>query len=88
MKKITRKVVGVVLILVGFLSLVTPATPGAWLILIGLEFLGLRLLLHDKLVAWAEARPDTRLERVIRALLRAEDRLLRRWKRRKSKKET
>lgn len=88
MKKITRKVVGVVLILVGFFSLVTPATPGAWLILIGLEFLGLRMLLHDKLIAWAEAHPDTRLERVIRSILRAEDRVLRRWKHRKSKKTT
>jgi len=88
MKRTTKKVVGVVLILVGFLSLVTPATPGAWLILIGLEFLGLRLLLHDKLIAWAEAHPDTHLERAIRAVLRAEDRVLRRWKQRKSKKKT
>jgi hypothetical protein len=88
MKEITRKVVGVILILVGFFSLVTPATPGAWLILVGLELLGLRLLLHDKLIAWAKAHPGTRLERAIRAVLRAEDRVLRRWKQRKAKNKT
>lgn len=84
MKRITRKVVGVILVVVGFLSLITPATPGAWLILIGLEMLGLRLLLSDKLVAWADAHPDTRSERVIRAILRMERRILRRRQRRNS----
>ena len=45
---IIKKTVGIVLILVGFVALVTPLTPGSWLMLIGLELLGFRLLLFDK----------------------------------------
>jgi hypothetical protein len=85
MKRITRKVIGVILIVLGFLALVTPATPGSWLILVGLEFLGLRLLLSDRLLAWADAHPGTRLERIIRAILRTEHRLFGSRKSRASK---
>ena len=49
MKSVFKKVLGVFLIILGFLALVTPFTPGSWLILIGLELLGLRLLLQGKL---------------------------------------
>lgn len=80
MKRITKKVVGVILILIGFLSLITPATPGSWLILVGLEFLGLRLLLSDKLMAWADAHPGGYSERIIRAILRTERRIFHRRK--------
>lgn len=38
---ILKKVLGVMLVLVGLLALVTPLTPGSWLALIGLELLGL-----------------------------------------------
>ena len=78
MRRIGRQVAGAILIVLGFLALVTPATPGSWLILVGLEFLGLRLLLNGKLIAWARAHPGTRLERVIRAILRTERRIFRR----------
>jgi len=75
MRRVGRQVIGVILIVLGFLALVTPATPGSWLILVGLEFLGLRLLLSDRLLAWADAHPGTPLERIIRAVLRTEHRL-------------
>lgn len=78
MRRISRQVVGAILIVLGFLALITPATPGSWLILVGLEFLGLRLLLNDKLIAWAEAHPGTRLERIVQAILRTEHRIFRR----------
>ena len=78
MRRIGKKVVGAILIVLGFLALVTPATPGSWLILVGLEFLGLRLLLNDKLIAWAEAHPGTRLERIVQAILRTQHRIFRR----------
>lgn len=45
----TKKIVGVVLVLVGFLALITPLTPGSWLIFVGLEFLGIDLLFWDKI---------------------------------------
>ena len=70
MRKIVRKTIGVILILLGLLALLTPLTPGSWLIPIGLELLGLRLLLQDKLLAWAARRPNSRLSRIICRLMR------------------
>jgi hypothetical protein len=49
MKSIFKKAFGVILIILGFLALITPFTPGSWLILIGFELLGFRILLHGKL---------------------------------------
>lgn len=46
-----KKVTGVILIVVGFIALITPFTPGSWLIFVGLEFLGIRFLVWDKLKA-------------------------------------
>jgi hypothetical protein len=49
MRKYFKKFLGVVLIILGFLALITPCSPGSWLILVGLELLGLRFLLEDKM---------------------------------------
>lgn len=46
---VTKKILGVILIIIGFAALVTPLTPGSWLIFIGLEFLGWRFLLVDNI---------------------------------------
>jgi len=48
MQKI-KKPIGVVLVLVGLVALLTPFTPGSWLIFVGLEFLGLRMVFWDKI---------------------------------------
>jgi hypothetical protein len=69
-RRIVRKTIGVILIFLGLLALLTPLTPGSWLILVGLELLGLRLLLQDRLLAWAERHPGSKLSRVICRLLR------------------
>ncbi|HMO77830.1 MAG TPA: hypothetical protein PKA42_00785 [Candidatus Paceibacterota bacterium] len=46
-----RRVLGVTLILLGFLALITPLTPGALIMLVGgLELLGIRLLFIDRLI--------------------------------------
>ncbi len=47
-KPITRKIIGVILMIVGLIALVTPLTPGSWLFLIGFELLGLRVLFFPK----------------------------------------
>ncbi len=47
-----KKAVGVILILIGLAALFTPLTPGSWLAIIGLELLGVRILLSDKLKFW------------------------------------
>lgn len=41
-----------VLILIGFLALITPLTPGSWLIFIGLGMIGIRLLLAKRIKKW------------------------------------
>ena len=64
-RRIIKTVIGVVLIVLGLAALLTPFTPGSWLALIGLEFLGLRVLLRDRLCVWAGARPDSRVRRTI-----------------------
>ncbi len=69
MKTVTRKIVGVILIILGLAALLTPLSPGSWLILIGLEFLGLRILLENKLWQWTDARPNSKISRVVRRVL-------------------
>ena len=49
MKKIFRKTLGIILIVLGFLALITPFSPGSWLMLIGLEILGFGFLLEGRL---------------------------------------
>jgi hypothetical protein len=69
MRRTVRTVIGVILIVLGFLALITPFSPGSWLILIGLEFLGLRILLENKLWGWTAARPESRVRRAVRRIL-------------------
>ena len=49
-KNNAKKVLGVLLVLMGLLALVTPLTPGTWLLIIGLELLGIRILMLDKIM--------------------------------------
>jgi len=51
MRRALKIVLGILLILIGVLALLTPLTPGSWLALIGLEILGLRILLERKLIS-------------------------------------
>ena len=44
-----KKVVGWVLVVLGFVALVTPLTPGGFLFFVGLEFVGLRVVFLDRL---------------------------------------
>ena len=46
-----RLALGILLMILGVLALLTPFTPGSWLALIGLEILGLRLVLQRKLLS-------------------------------------
>ncbi len=51
MKKILLIILGIVLVILGLLAALTPATPGSWLVLIGLELLGLRLIVQRKVLS-------------------------------------
>ncbi|MFC1739273.1 hypothetical protein ACFL1G_09530 [Planctomycetota bacterium] len=59
MKKVVKKIIGIVLIIVGLFALFTPFTPGSWLALIGLELLGLigvRMLIERALLLKGKRR--------------------------------
>lgn len=45
-----RKTVGILLIILGFAGVILPVIPGAILLFIGLEFLGLRFLFVDRML--------------------------------------
>jgi uncharacterized protein YqgC (DUF456 family) len=49
MKSILKKILGVILIIVGLAALFTPLTPGSWLALIGLELAGFGFLLENRI---------------------------------------
>ncbi len=63
-----KKTVGVVLIISGLIALFTPFTPGSWLIFIGLEFIGIRILFWDKIKSWFQKMtPDkqSKIKRIV-----------------------
>lgn len=64
-KRVIRIVVGIMLIVLGLAALLTPLTPGSWLVPIGLELVGLRVLLRNRVCRWAAAKPDSRLRKVV-----------------------
>jgi hypothetical protein len=84
-RRIARVLLGVVLIILGLLALFTPLTPGSWLALVGLEILGLRVLLRDRVCAWAAARPQSRFRRTTCRVLHLDglDAVKRRWQQRR-----
>lgn len=51
-QKTAKKAIGIILIILGLAALVTPLTPGSWLIFIGLEMIGIRILFWEKIKAW------------------------------------
>jgi hypothetical protein len=51
MRRAFRIILGVVLIILGVAAALTPFTPGSWLAFIGLEILGLRILLQRKFLS-------------------------------------
>lgn len=51
-----RKALGVVLLLIGLLALLTPPTPGSWLILVGAGLLGWDIRPGERLRSWWDHR--------------------------------
>jgi len=47
-----KKAVGLLLILIGLSALLTPFTPGSWLVFIGFKFAGIHVLFWDKIKLW------------------------------------
>ncbi|MEI6650580.1 MAG: hypothetical protein WCL23_04065 [Candidatus Moraniibacteriota bacterium] len=47
-----RKSLGVLVVVIGLLLHLIPLFPASWIIVIGLELLGLRMILWDRLKRW------------------------------------
>lgn len=47
--EVLKKILGILLIILGLFIFVTPFTPGSWLFFVGLELLGVRLVFWNKL---------------------------------------
>jgi len=47
-----KKVLGIILIFVGLVAIITPVIPGIWILVIGLQLLGIHILFLDKLKFW------------------------------------
>lgn len=54
-----RMLIGILFIALGLLALVTPLTPGSWLVFVGLELIGFRLAIWHNITAWWTGRKDS-----------------------------
>ncbi len=50
-------ILGTILIIIGVLALITPFTPGSWLIFVGLGLLGIKLAFQEKLEKFFKKEP-------------------------------
>lgn len=46
----TKKLIGVIAVLIGFAGVILPVIPGLWLMFFGLELLGVQILFFDKFI--------------------------------------
>lgn len=56
LKPVFKKAAGIILLIIGILALVIPFTPGFLLILVGLELLGLRIILWEWIKKWTSKK--------------------------------
>jgi Putative transmembrane protein (PGPGW) len=53
-----KKAIGYFFVVIGFIALVTPLTPGAFLLVIGLELLGMRLAFFDRFMPKKQSKTE------------------------------
>jgi len=70
MRHFLRIILGIVLIVLGVAAALTPFSPGSWLALIGLEILGLRVLLQRKFLSWLPERYRGRVRNLMKRINR------------------
>lgn len=47
-----RKPLGIIIVIFGLILHLIPFFPASWIIVLGLELIGIRILLQDKIKAW------------------------------------
>ena len=57
-KPILKRIIGIILVIIGLASILTPFTPVGFLLIVGLEMLGLRFLVWDKLREWLKRKKE------------------------------
>jgi len=70
MRRVSRTILGIVLIILGVLAALTPFSPGSWLALIGLEILGLRLLFQRKLLTLLPRKYHGRVRNLFKKMMK------------------
>ena len=61
---------GIVLIILGVAAALTPFSPGSWLALIGLEILGLRVLLQRKFLSLLPQKYRGRVKNLFKKMMK------------------
>ena len=61
----TKKLIGVIVIVFGLIAMITPVVPGAWVVIIGLELFGVKLLYLDKIKAWIKKHSTSSLSNIV-----------------------
>ena len=69
-RKSLRIILGIVLIILGVAAALTPFSPGSWLALIGLEILGLRVLLQRKFLSLLPQKYRGRVKNLFKKMMR------------------
>jgi hypothetical protein len=54
----TRKLIGGIVVLVGFIGVLLPVVPGLWLVFFGLELLGIQILFFDKMAKFIKKHTE------------------------------
>ena len=70
MRRSLRIILGIVLIILGVVAALTPFSPGSWLALIGLEILGLRMLLQRKFLSLLPVRYRDKVRSLFKKIMR------------------
>lgn len=50
--QITKKILGILLVVFGLIALLVPFFPFAWVVFVGFELLGVRVIFGDKIKLW------------------------------------
>ena len=48
----TKKLIGSIIIFLGIIAMILPVVPGAWIVIIGLEIFGVKLVFLDRIKVW------------------------------------
>jgi uncharacterized protein YqgC (DUF456 family) len=66
MRRVLRITLAIFLIVVGLVALITPLTPGSWLALIGMEILGIRILLQRKFLSFIPEKYHNKVKSLLK----------------------